>query len=221
LLQFLRQRVSDGSEKVVLLPTSDLFFLFLSRHRAQLADKFLMSLPSAEVAESVVNKRGLYQLADATGTPFPTSYFPGTYDEALAIKDLLRYPAFIKPYWGHQWRRHFGGMHKGFKVHSSDEFLAKFREVLDSGHSALVQSYITSPEDNLFSLSLYLSQAGAVLAAFPRKQVRQFPPNSGTVTLAISERNPELIATEDQARDPVGSRGATSPDFPSGTHRPT
>jgi len=213
LLRFLRQRVSDGSEKVVLLPTSDLFFLFLSRHRAQLADKFLMSLPSAEVAESVVNKRGLYQLADATGTPFPTSYFPGTYDEALAIKDLLRYPAFIKPYWGHQWRRHFGGMHKGFKVHSSEEFLAKFREVLDSGHSALVQSYITSPEDNLFSLSLYLSQAGAVLAAFPRKQVRQFPPNSGTVTLAISERNPELIANGAHFCRSIGYRGIVGLEY--------
>jgi predicted ATP-grasp superfamily ATP-dependent carboligase len=94
---------SQGSvAKVVLLPTSDLFFLFLSRHCAQLADKFLMNLPSEDLAESVVNKRRLYELAAANDTPFPTSYFPGTYDEALAVKDSLRYPAFIKPYWGHK-----------------------------------------------------------------------------------------------------------------------
>src|SRR5688572_26100021 len=194
LVRFLRHQASDRSEKVVVLPTSDLFFLFLSRHRAQLADKFLMNLPSEDVAESVVNKRRLYELAAAHGTSFPKSYFPGTYDEALAVKDSLRYPAFIKPYWGHQWRRHFGGLHKGFKVQSPDEFLSRFREVLASGHSALVQSYITSPDDNLFSLSLYISQTGEVLGAFPRRQVRQYPPNSGTVTLAVSERNPELVA---------------------------
>src|SRR5687768_17560543 len=91
LVRFLNHQVRDGSQKVVLLPTSDLFFLFLSRHRAQLADKFLMSLPSEDVAESVVNKRRVYELAAANDTPFPKSYFPGTYDEALAVKDSLRY----------------------------------------------------------------------------------------------------------------------------------
>jgi D-aspartate ligase len=164
-------------------------------------------LPTKEVAESVVNKRSLYELAAAHGTPFPQSYFPGTYDEALAVKDSLRYPAFIKPYWGHQWRRYFGGIHKGFKVQSPDEFLARFQEVLDSGHPALVQAYITSPDDDLFSLSLYVSRTGEVAAAFPRKQVRQYPPNSGTVTLAISERNPALVANGTHFCRSIGYRG--------------
>jgi predicted ATP-grasp superfamily ATP-dependent carboligase len=213
LVRFLRHQVRDESQKILLLPTSDLFFLFLSRHRAQLADKFLMSLPSEDVAESVVNKRRLYELAAANDIPFPKSYFPGTYDEALAVKGSLRYPAFIKPYWGHQWRRYFGGIHKGFKVQSSDEFLARFQEVLDSGHSALVQSYITSPDDNLFSLSLYVSQTGEVLAAFPRKQVRQYPPNSGTVSLAISERNPELVANGTHFCQSIGYRGIAGLEY--------
>jgi D-aspartate ligase len=213
LVRFLRHQVRDESQKVVLLPTSDLFFLFLSRHRVQLADRFLLNLPSVDVAESVVNKRRVYELAAANDTAFPTSYFPGTYDEALAVKDSLRYPAFIKPYWGHQWRRYFGGIHKGFKVQSSDEFLARFREVLDSGHPALVQSYITSPDDNLFSLSLYVSQTGEALAAFPRKQVRQYPPNSGTVSLAISERNPELVANGTRFCQSIGYRGIAGLEY--------
>jgi D-aspartate ligase len=213
LVRFLSHQVPDASQKVVLLPTSDAFFLFLSRHRAQLADKFLMSLPAEDVAESVVNKHRLYELAAANGTPFPESYFPGTYDEALAVKDSLRYPAFIKPYWGHQWRAYFGGLHKGFKVQSSDEFLARFREVLASGHPALVQSYLTSPDDNLFSVSLYVSQTGEVPAAFPRRQVRQYPPNSGTVTLAISERNPELVANATHFCRSIGYRGIAGLEY--------
>lgn len=213
LVRFLRQRAGDRSEKLVVLPTSDLFFLFLSRHRAQLADRFLMSLPAEEVAEKVVNKRGLYELAAANGTPFPQSYFPATYDEALAVKDSLRYPAFIKPYWGHQWRRHFGGRHKGFKVHSPDEFLGRFQEVLASGHAALVQSYVTSPDDNLFSLSLYVSETGEVLAAFPRRQVRQYPPNSGTVTLAISEHNPGLVENGAHFCRSIGYRGIAGLEY--------
>jgi D-aspartate ligase len=213
LVHFLNRQVRGGSDKVVLLPTSDVFFLFLSRHRARLADKFLMNLPSVEVAESVVNKRRLYELAAASDTAFPKSHFPGTYDEALALKDSLRYPAFIKPYWGHQWRAYFGGQHKGFKVQSPEEFLARFREVLDSGHAALVQSYITSPDDDLFSLSLYVSRTGEVLAAFPRKQVRQYPPNSGTVTLAISQRNPELVADGTRFCQSIGYRGIVGLEY--------
>ncbi|HZM35109.1 MAG TPA: ATP-grasp domain-containing protein [Burkholderiales bacterium] len=213
LARFLRHRVGNGPGKVVLLPTSDAFFLFLSRHREQLADRFLMNLPSEDVAESVVNKRRLYELAAASGAPFPKSFFPDTYDDALAVKDALRYPAFIKPYWGHQWRAHFGGLHKGFKVWSPDEFLCRFREVLASGHSALVQSYITSPDDNLFSVSLYVSKAGEVLAAFPRRQVRQYPPNSGTVTLAIGERNPELVAAATRFCESFGYRGIAGLEY--------
>jgi D-aspartate ligase len=213
LVRFLRDQVRNESERVVVLPTSDLFFLFLSRHRAQLADRFLMSLPADEVAEDVVNKRRLYELAAATDTPFPQSYFPDTYEEAVAAKDSLRYPAFIKPYWGHQWRRHFGGLHKGFKVRTPDEFLTRYREVLASGHSALVQSYVTSPDDNLFSLSLYVSQAGEALGAFSRRQVRQFPPNSGTVTLAISEHNPALVAIGTHFCRSIGWRGIAGLEF--------
>jgi D-aspartate ligase len=213
LVRFLNHQARNESQKVVLLPTSDAFFLFLSRRRAQLLDKFLINLPSEDVAESAVNKRALYELAAANGTPFPTSYFPGTYDEALAVKDSLRYPAFIKPYWGHQWRAYFGGLHKGFKVHSPDEFLARFREVLASGHPALVQSYLTSPDDNLFSVSLYLSQTGEALAVFPRRQVRQYPPNSGTVTLAISERNAELVANAMHFCQSIGYRGIAGLEY--------
>ena len=213
LVRFLRQQVGHGAQKVVLLPTSDAFFLFLSRHRTQLADRFLLNLPSVEVAESVVNKRRLYELAAACDAAFPQSFFPGTYDEALAVKDSLRYPAFIKPYWGHQWRAYFGGQHKGFKVQSPEEFLARFREVLASGHSALVQSYVTSPDDNLFSLSLYISREGEALAAFPRRQVRQYPPNSGTVTLAISERDPELVADGTRFCQSIGYRGIVGLEY--------
>jgi D-aspartate ligase len=213
LVRFLEHQVRDRAQKVVLLPTSDLFFLFLSRHRAQLADKFMMSLPAEDVAESVVNKRALYELSAANDTPFPNSYFPGSYEEALAVKDALRYPAFIKPYWGYQWRRHFGGLHKGFKVQSPDEFLSRFQEVLASGHSALVQSYITSPDDNLFSLSLYVSETGEVLAAFPRRQVRQYPPNSGTVTLAISEHNAGLVANGAHFCQSIGYRGIAGLEY--------
>jgi predicted ATP-grasp superfamily ATP-dependent carboligase len=213
LVRFLNGQVTAGAGKAVLLPTSDLFFLFLSRHRAQLADRFLMNLPSPEVAEDVVNKRRLYELAAANGTPFPASAFPGTYEDALAVADSLRYPAFIKPYWGHQWRRHFGGIHKGFKVRSSDEFLARFREVLVSGHPALVQSYVSSADDNLFSLSLYVSRTGTVPAAFARRQVRQYPPNSGTVSLAVSEHNGALVANGIRFCRAIGYRGIAGLEF--------
>jgi D-aspartate ligase len=213
LVRFLRREAGDRSQKVFLFPASDLFFLFLSRHRAELQDRFLMSLPSLQLAERVVNKRTLYELAAAHGMPFPESHFPGTYEEALAVKDSLSYPAFIKPYWGYQWRRHFGGMHKGFKVQSPDEFLTRFREVLASGHSALVQSYITSADDTLFSVSLYVSETGEALAAFPRRQVRQYPPNSGTVTLAVGERNPDLVASATHFCRSIGYRGIAGLEY--------
>ncbi|HVJ10831.1 MAG TPA: ATP-grasp domain-containing protein, partial [Burkholderiales bacterium] len=76
-----------------------------------------------------------------------------------------------------------------------------------------VQSYLTSPDDNLFSVSLYVSQTGEVPAVFPRRQVRQYPPNSGTVTLAISERNPELVANAIHFCQSIGYRGIAGLEY--------
>jgi len=213
LVRFLNYQAREDSQKVVLFPTSDAFFLFLSRYRDQLAAKFLLNLPSKEVAEDILNKHRLYELAALTHTPYPESFFPKKYDEAIQVKDALRYPAFIKPYFGYQWREHFGGIHKGFKVHSPEEFLEKFQEVLNSGHPALVQSYVTNPDDHLFSLSLYINRENEVLAAFPRRQIRQYPPNSGTVTLAISEDNPELVANGIRFCQEIGYRGIVGLEY--------
>src|SRR5688500_19386252 len=85
--------------------------------------------------------------------------------------------------------------------------------VLTLGHSALIDSYITIPDVTLSSLSFYVSQAGEALAAFPRRQVRQYPPNSGTVTLAISERNPELVASGTHFCRSIGYRGIVGLEY--------
>ena len=213
LVNFLKDQVRQSSRKVVLIPTSDVAFLFISRHRAQLAEKFLFNLPSEEVAEDVINKRRLYELAGKTKTPYPETFFPTDHDEAVRIKDAVGYPAFIKPYFGYQWREYFGGSHKGFKVHSPQELLDRFQEVFCSGHPALVQSYITSPDDNLFSLSLYVDQEGKVLTAFARRQIRQYPPNSGTVTLAVSEHNAALVADGIHFCQAIGYRGIVGLEY--------
>lgn len=210
LVRFLNDR---ATEQAVVLPTSDAFFLFLSRNRARLAGNFRLCLPSEAIAESVVNKRALYELAAAHGAAFPDSRFPTSEGEVLAVKDALRYPAFIKPYWGHEWRAHFGGLHKGFKVHTARELVDRFREVLASGHRALVQSYVDSADDNLFSVSLYVSQGEEALGAFARRQVRQYPPNSGTVTLAIGERNAELVADATRFCQSIGYRGIAGLEY--------
>jgi predicted ATP-grasp superfamily ATP-dependent carboligase len=52
-----------------------------------------------------------------------------------------------------------------------------------------------------------------VPAAFPRNQVRQYPPNSGTVTLAISERNPELVANATRFCRSIGYRGIAGLEY--------
>src|SRR5439155_8209717 len=44
LVNFLKNQVRGGSQKVVLFPTSDVFFLFVSRYRGQLAENFLFNL---------------------------------------------------------------------------------------------------------------------------------------------------------------------------------
>lgn len=131
LLKSLMDLGSKLSFKGVLYPTSDAYVLFASRFREQLSRYFLFAIPSEEVLECIVNKRKLYELAESLGVSYPATHFPGTIEEVVAIKDEIEFPAFIKPYYSHLWRKAF--RNKGFIVDNPIQLVKVFTEVFPLG----------------------------------------------------------------------------------------
>jgi predicted ATP-grasp superfamily ATP-dependent carboligase len=197
----------------IIIPASDAYVLFLSSYRDELAPYFRFILPPAPVLEAIINKRRQYELAEQVGTPIARTFYPETMADVVEIKDDLDYPAFIKPYIGHLWREQFGGAHKGFKVYSSDELVARYEEIFPKGLQAMVQSIILGPNTNHFKVNAYIGLSGEPLALFTLRKIRQYPTEFGVGTCVESLLYPELIELGMQFFRGINYRGIGSIEF--------
>jgi D-aspartate ligase len=187
--EFLAILLKEGekySEKAVLFPGSDEDVLFMSHFRRELAKSFRFSLPSERLLESLINKRKQYQLAKKIGLPCPDTFYPESLDEVKQIKDVIKYPVFVKPYFSHVWRNKYGEESKGFKVDTSRELVYRFREIFEAKLQAMIQSIIIGPDSNIVEVYAYMSKEHQPLATFVAKKLRQHPNSFGVGTCLIS-----------------------------------
>jgi D-aspartate ligase len=212
LLRFLLDEGARLDEPGILFPASDAFVLFVSRYRNELARYFRFNLAPPEVLEALLDKRRQYDLAESIGTPYATTYYPETAADVRRIAACLDYPAFIKPYYGHLWREHFSDS-KGFKVHTSDELIARFEEIWPTGLQAMVQSIILGPNTNHFKVCAYIDRAGEPLGVFTLRKIRQYPTEFGVGTMVESVTYPELVERGLGFLCGIGYRGIGSIEF--------
>lgn len=210
--QLLRLRGTLESP-VVLFPSSDAFVLLVSRRRNSLREGFLMALPDAGIVEATLDKRRQYEMAAATGTPFPATYWPQTVEDGSRIGREVAFPALIKPCRGHLWRERFGGNHKGFRVDNAGQLEERLGEVLPTGLDVVVQAVIPGPNTNHFKVCAYIDERGEALAIFTLRKIRQYPTDFGVGTLVESIHYPELVELGLKFLRGIGYRGIGSAEF--------
>jgi len=213
LLRFLLAEGRRLARPGVLFPATDAFVLFVSRYRDDLAPYFRYALPAAALVERLANKRQQYELAEQAGIPYPRTFYPETMVDVQHLKNQVKYPLFIKPYYGHFWRERFGGTHKGFKVQSPEDLTDRFEEILPTGLRAMLQEIIPGPNTSLFEVNLYIGAGDATLAQFSWRKIRQYPCEFGVGSLVESVWDPELARLGLEFCHSIGYRGIASIEF--------
>lgn len=189
----------------VLLPASDAWVLYVSRNRDRLADHFLFSVGPCEVVEASVDKRLMYELAAEAGVPTADTYYPASLQEARALAEGVRYPALVKPYVGHLWRRHFPEANKGFKVRGPAELIEAIARAMAVEQPVMVQSVVSGPTTNLYHYVTCVGDSGELLGEFVQRKIHQYRPEFGVGALA------ESVVDEDVSE--IGRRFVTSARF--------
>jgi D-aspartate ligase len=191
LLQTLLEYRTKFAESPVVYPASDAFFEFVSNNRDALSPLYRLALPPASLSAAAIDKRKQYELAAATGIPFPRTVYPATFNDVREVMNSIVYPVFIKPIVGHTWRRHFLG--KGFLIENSSDLLATYLEILPTGLETMIQSYIVGPPTDMHSVALYRTKDGRYLGHFVARKIRQSGEDAGVGTLMESCNDEELV----------------------------
>jgi predicted ATP-grasp superfamily ATP-dependent carboligase len=198
-------------ERPVLFPASDPAVLFISRNRNALAGRFELIAPPEKVLEAMVNKRLQYEEAVRLGIPMTETFYPRSMQEVEEGRRRLRFPAFIKPLHSHLWQPVFGI--KGFVVRDAGELREKMDEVFAAGQEVMVQDIIWPPGKELYNAGAYIGRDGYVSPVITWQKVRQYPPNFGVASLAMSCHQPEVAELGMRFMRGLGYKGIASVGF--------
>ncbi|WP_147654344.1 carboxylate--amine ligase [Methanomassiliicoccus luminyensis] len=198
-------------ERPVLFAASDPAVLFISRNRNKLAQRFELIAPPEKVVESMINKRLQYEEAVRLGIPMTETFYPRSMDELEEGMRRLRFPAFIKPLYSHLWYPIFGN--KGFVIKDAEELREKMAAILDKGQEVMVQDIIWPPGKGFYNAGAYIGRNGYVSPVLTWQKVRQYPPNFGVASLAMSCHQPEVAELGMKFMRGLGYQGIASVGF--------
>lgn len=217
--QLLSEILNLGQQlgRAVLYPTSDDFVLFVSKHRDVLSKYYVFLMPSHELIQEAVSKRGLYELAIEHGVPVAKAFFPENLDEIHSVSRQINYPCIIKPNHSLNWRRAsmsaIVGNSKVLLAHSPDELVSLYKEVAKIDNALMIQEIIGGSDNLLYYFVSYLNQDSEPLAIFAGRKLRVLPVYFGSGSFVQSVWEPELNKNSLALLQGMGYKGLSGVEF--------
>lgn len=164
---------------------SDKMLLFIDQYKDYLQEYYHLYIPSRNSLREIMNKNHMIELAQAAGikTPITFSSTNISYDE---IKDKIKFPVFIKPYFTQMEYRQ-----KGLLAHDETILMRVLKsERFRDGY--ILQEIIVGHENNLWTCIGYCDKNADPVVLFTGHKLRQTPRDFGVATLAISKQNEKI-----------------------------
>ena len=168
------------TEPVTIYAFADASFLPIARHREQLAQYFILQLPTSENIEIAFDKASTYALARELGIP--------TIPEPT-VEDVTEWPVVVKP-------QHSVAWHRGTGVFGTAEFAftsAELKQLMTditaaTGEVPVLQTFIQGAEHGV----LLVAEEGQVLQTFVHKRIRSLSPRGGASVVKETSRDTVL-----------------------------
>lgn len=194
LLEALRELARRRPGPAVLFPCTDVSVDYLSRHRAELPEDFVLPLAPHATVQMLMDKVSFAGYAEAVGLPAPRTRTIRSRADAEALAMTLDFPCLLKP--GTKSPAWLAATKaKAFTTVDPQDLLAVYDRVHAWAEELVVQEWVTGPETELYSCNAYFDGAGRPLATFVARKIRQWPPEIGTSASGEECRNDEVVDT--------------------------
>jgi D-aspartate ligase len=199
----------------VLIPCSDSWVSAIAGLEPGLGDRFPACVPSAVVAEMLVDKLRFAEVLRAIGVPHPhTEMISSVADLERVPEAVLAGTTFLKPRDSQRFFARFNA--KAFRVASRADAVARLREIEAAGLSVVLQEYVPGPASNHYYVEGFIDAHGDVRIRFARRRLRMYPPDFGNSTYFVSVDLDEVrgaVASMDTLLASVHYRGIFSAEF--------
>ena len=199
-----------GSHGAVVIPCSDAFADFLSRHSEHLQRAGLkLVLPPDDVTEALNDKARELALVGRFGVTLPKSLtaLPATADELLAQLPL---PIIVKPR-SYEFAQLITGKNVILRSRAESEaFLARQQANLTS---FVAQEVIEGPDETLWVCNCCFDANSELVTAFTFQRIRTSPSHFGVTSFGVGRDNPAIKATCAALGKGLGYRGPAMIEF--------
>jgi D-aspartate ligase len=206
LVDALGELAPQLQPKPVLFPCTDMSVLVISRHRERLRGSYHVVLPDADVVEMLMDKRRFYEYATSVGLPVPRTVLLASRSEAEQVGGTLTFPVVLKPpIKTPVWDAH--AAEKAYKVSNERELLAVYDGTRSLTDVLLAQEWIAGDETAHYTCNCYFDAASKPVVTFVTRKIRQWPPGTGSASLAVEARNDEVLGETIRLYERVDFRG--------------
>lgn len=213
LLDALISYAKEESAKPVLIAAGDDELLFVSEFADSLRQHFIMpNSYNMHFSGLMLDKIAFYKACMKLGVDLPGTFFPEDHADVRSISNQLRYPAIIKPGYGHAWRERFKGK-KVLEIANSTELQRTFEEHALNPKEMVIQEVVPGKEDNITVFGGYFNRESEPLSVFTATKSRQYPPMFGTASLCQTRWYPEVAEMSMDLVNKMGYHGICGTEY--------
>jgi D-aspartate ligase len=195
--------------KIMIIPTGDDEVLAISKHRDKLEKVYILPVSDYEIVHKLVNKKLFYKMLAEVQFPHPTTYFPESNEELLAMGRDIPYPYIIKPAYSLSFRRAFNT--KCLVISSHRELERAVNRLKLKDEEVMLQEIV--PGNDYYEFYTYFDKKSLPLAACGWKKIRHYPPNFGSGSFCKSEQLPYEIGRCNELLKSLGYHGFAAPEL--------
>jgi D-aspartate ligase len=211
LVDLLLERRSRFSRPPVLFAITDSEVRCLASRLDELREHYRVGLPTPEVVESTMGKRGFAEWAQKLELPTPHTHF---IEEPGEIRDVARemtYPCIVKP--DYQSTGQGAAALKTARASDAEELVIAYEAFAGIEPRAIVQEWLPGGDADVHFCLQYYSADSRALATFCGHKIRQWPPLSGSTASCEPAPNEEMIRLTTRFFEAVGFHGLCSMEY--------
>jgi predicted ATP-grasp superfamily ATP-dependent carboligase len=205
---------SLSNPRMVLLPTSDMWAMSVSRLSPRVASRFPSTVAPTDVLVQLVDKGRFACRLDEFGVPHPRTIPVPDVASARAVPAEYFADSFLKPTKSGPFAAVYGP--KAVRFQDREDALRFVGEASGKGFEMMLQEFIPGPANRHHFVEGFIDRRGTIRGLLARRRIRMHPAefgnSSSTETIPISEVS-AAAASLQRLLEGIGYRGVFSAEF--------
>lgn len=189
--EFLKEMIELGKnlfpDKGILFPTHDEYVITLWENQTCLSGYFEFPMSGWKTVDRLINKKNLYELCDSLGIATPKTREISDYADYIKIRERFLFPIIVKPsLWDAELIAALGEKTLIFKEKErADKYIKRVYRQIKRPAKLVIQEYLDGDITQMPDITVFCDKKGKVKSWTAAVKLRQFPPQTGTSTMAV------------------------------------